>query len=104
MTCVLVIVTYYLKVVTAIAIYSFLFFNVTSIKIVLLILTVYRVLSRTATLASSALGQRNSLVFLSSLRIVRVFLQPVSCHNTYLPGEKLHLKDLPKRIHRAARR
>lgn len=48
MTCVLVIVTYYLKVVTAIAIYSFLFFNVTSIKIVLLILTVYRVLSRTA--------------------------------------------------------
>lgn len=22
------------------------------------------------------------------------FLQPVSCHNTYLPGEKLHLKDL----------
>lgn len=30
------------------------------------------------------------------------FLQPVSCHNTYLPGEKLHLKDLPKRNHRTA--
>lgn len=26
-------------------------------------------------------------------------LQPVSCHNTYLPGEKLHLKDFQKRNH-----
>lgn len=33
---------------------------------------------------------------------VPVALQPVSCRNTYLPGEKLHLKDFQKRNCRRA--
>lgn len=45
--------------------------------------------------------RRNSKLFFSSNQ-VPVHLQPVSCRNTYLPGEKLHLKDLQKRNrHRA---
>lgn len=31
---------------------------------------------------------------------VPAFLQPVSCHNTYLPQEKLHLKGFQQQNHR----